>query len=131
MQKTVYKVKKVEVMDFKPKEFISVIKIIYTKNDQQQQIIREFPFINPVDVVNKIILEIKKSDKMIVEDTDDILQNIYITRIEDEENVEEKMLYFFQNLSAKLSKIKSLVSSCSKMSRKITADKTEKRFAPE
>ena len=108
MQKTVYKVKKVGVMDFKPKEFISVIKIIYTKNDQQQQIIREFPFINPVDVVNKIILEIKKSDKMIVEDTDDILQNIYITRIEDEENVEEKMLYFFQNLSAKLSKIKSL-----------------------
>ena len=108
MQKTVYKVKKLEVMDFKPKEFISVIKIIYTKNDQQQQIIREFPFINPVEAVNKIILEIKKADKVIVEGADDILQNIYITRIEDEENVEEKMLYFFQNLSAKLSKIKSL-----------------------
>ena len=45
---------------------------------------------------------------MIVEDSDDILQNIYITRIENEEVAEEKMLYFFQNLSTKLSKIKTL-----------------------
>lgn len=108
MQKTVYRIKKIEVMDFKPKEFISVIKIIYTKNDQIQQIVKEFPYINPVEVVNKIVLEIKKADKMIVEDSDDILQNIYITRIENEEDAEEKMLYFFQNLSIKISKIKSL-----------------------
>lgn len=108
MQKTVYKVKKIEMVDFKPKDFVSVLKITFTKNDIPQQFTKEFSFINPVEIVNKIILEIKKTDRMIVEDSDDILQNIYITRIDDEENTEEKMLYFFQNLSAKLNKIKSL-----------------------
>lgn len=108
MQKTIYKVKKLEIVDFKPKESISSIKITFTKNDVEEQIIKQFNLKNPVEIVNHILLEIKKKDRMIVEDSDDVLQNIYITRIENEEEVEEKLLYFFQGLCSKFSKIKGL-----------------------
>ncbi len=108
MQKTLYKLKKIEVVEFRPKDSISVLKIVYTKNDDQQQIVKEFPLVSPVEIVNKILLDIKSKDKMIVDESDDILQNIYITRIENEEEVEDKMLYFFQNLLSKYSKIKSI-----------------------
>jgi len=109
MQKTVYKIKKIEVLEFKPKESVSVIKISFMKNDVPEQIVKEFPMSNnPVEMVNKIILEVKSKDKMIVEDTNDILQNIYITRIDNEEIMEEKLLLFFQNLCGKYAKMKSL-----------------------
>ncbi len=95
-------------MDFKPKEAISNIKITFTRNDQVEQVVKEFNLKNPVEIVNNILLEIKKKDRMIVEDSDDVLQNIYITRIENEEEVEEKLLYFFQGLCSKFSKIRSM-----------------------
>ena len=112
MQKTVYKIKKIEVLEFRPKESVSVIKISFTKNDIPEQIIKEFPMSNnPVEMVNKIMLEVKSQNRMIVEDTDDILQNIYITRIDNEEVMEEKMLLFFQNLCGKFSKMRSLTKA--------------------
>ena len=90
MQKTVYRVKKVEVVDFKPKEGSSLLKITFTKNDKQEQFTKEFALKNPIEIVNRILIDIKAKDRMIVEDTDDVLQNIYITRIENEEEAEEK-----------------------------------------
>ena len=111
MQKNIYRIRKLEVLDFKPKETISSIKITFTKNDVQEQIVKQFNLKNPVEVVNNILLEIKKKDRMIVEDSDDVLQNIYITRIEDEEQMEEKLLYFFQGLCSKFAKIKSLTKA--------------------
>lgn len=111
MQKTVYRVKKLEVVEFKPKESISSIRITFTKNEKEEQITKEFNLKNPVEIVNHILLEIKKKDRMIVDDSDDVLQNIYITRIEDEEVVEEKLLYFFQGLCSKFAKIKSMTKA--------------------
>mgnify|MGYP001583024781 CR=1 FL=1 len=108
MEKNIYRIKKLEVLDFKPKESISSIKITFTKNDVQEQIVKQFNLKNPVEIVNGILLEIKKKGRMIVEDSDDVLKNIYITRIEDEEQMEEKLLYFFQGLCSKFAKIKSL-----------------------
>src|SRR3989338_5285003 len=102
------KEKKLEILDFKPKESISSIRITFTRNDQVEQIVKQFYLKNPVEIVNSILLEIKKKDRMIVEDSNDILQNIYITRIENEEEIEEKLLYFFQGLCSKFAKIKSL-----------------------
>ncbi len=111
MQKTVYRIKKLEILEFKPKESISSIRITFTRNDEVVQIVKEFNLKNPVDIVNSLLLEIKKKDKMIVEDSDDILQNIYIARIENEEEVEEKLLYFFQGLCSKFAKIRSLTKA--------------------
>ena len=108
MQKTVFQIKKVEVKEFKPKEGLSVIKITYSKNGEQKQITKSFHLSNPVEVVNKIILEVKSADKVIIEESDDILQNIYITRIENEEEIEEKLLFFFQSLCSKFSRIKTM-----------------------
>ena len=111
MQKTVYKIKKVEVIEFKPKESVSTIKIVFTKNDVPEQIVKQFSLKNPVEIVNSIMLEIKKKDRMIVEDSEDVLQNIYITRIENEEEAEDKLLYFFQGLCSKFSKIRSMTKA--------------------
>jgi len=111
MQKTVYKLKKVEVVEFKPKESVSTIKIVFTKDDVPEQIVKQFNLKNPVEIVNAIMLEIKKKGRMIVEDSDDVLQNIYITRIDAEEEVEDKLLYFFQSLCSKFAKIKSMTKA--------------------
>ena len=109
MQKTVFKIKKIEIEDFRPKEAFSVMKISYSKNEELQQINKQFSLaMTPEELVNKIISEIKGQNKAIIEESDDILENIAITRIDNEEEIEDKMLFFFQNLCHKFSKLKML-----------------------
>src|SRR3989344_5341766 len=108
MQKIIYKIKKLEVQEFRPKDSFSLIKITFTKNDKTDQIIKEFYFKDYVNIVNSLLTDIKSKDKPIIEDADDILGNIQINRIENEEEAEEKLTYFFQNLNAKYSKMKSI-----------------------
>jgi len=111
MKKDIYKLKKIEVKSFDTKTLKSVLKVYFTKNDQMQEFSHDFDLKNPVEIVNKILLEIKKKDKIIIEDSDDILQNIYIQRIDNEEEIEVKMLNFFQILCSKCAKLKSMTKA--------------------
>ncbi|MBI2671843.1 hypothetical protein HYX16_02825 [Candidatus Woesearchaeota archaeon] len=111
MQKDIYKLKKIEVKSFDTKTLKSTLKIYFTRNEQMQEFSHDFELRNPVEIVNKILLEIKKKDKIIVEDSDDVLKNIYIQRIENEEELEAKMLNFFQVLCSKCAKLKSMTKA--------------------
>src|SRR3989344_2312899 len=107
MNKTIYEVKSVELQDFNPKASLTKLKINYLKNTEQKQIVKDFDLSNPVSVVNNIILTIKAQDKIIIEESDDFLQNIFIVRIKDQEEVEEKLLSYFQSLNKSISQLKS------------------------
>jgi len=111
MQKDIFRLKKIEVKSFDTKTLKSTLKIYFTRNDQMQEFSHDFDLKNPVEIVNKILLEIKKKDKIIIEDSDDILQNIYIQRIDNEEEIEVKMLNFFQILCSKCAKLKSMTKA--------------------
>jgi hypothetical protein len=107
MNKTIYEVKSVELQDFNPKASLTKLKINYLKNTEQKQIVKDFDLSNPVAVVNSIIVSIKAQDKIIIEESDDFLQNIFIVRIKDQEEVEEKLLSYFQSLNKSISQLKS------------------------
>ena len=107
MNKTIYEVKSVELQDFNPKASLTKLKINYLKNTEQKQIVKDFDLTNPVSVVNNIILTIKAQDKIIIKKSNNFLQNIFIVRIKDQEEVEEKLLSYFQSLNKSISQLKS------------------------
>ncbi len=102
MNKTVYQIKEIVVKDYSRKESRLLLTAKFTKNDVLDEITQSYETTNPAGVVNDIILKIKSKDKIIVEDSDDILNNIYITRIENEDEIEERMLAFFSKLFDKI-----------------------------
>lgn len=109
MHKTILKLKKLEIKEFKPKELKVNLNIIFDKNEKEEVINKDFILGNPIDITNKILLSIKSQGKIIVEEEDDdILKNIYITRVDREEAVEDKLLVFFKTLCEKGKKLKSL-----------------------
>lgn len=108
MQKTILKLKRIELKDFKPNESKAVMNILFDKNEREEVITKEFVLKDPLDITNKILLLMKSYGKMIVEEEDDdILKNIYITRVADEEEIEEKLFGFFRNLCEKSKTLKS------------------------
>ncbi len=109
MHKTILKLKRIEIKEFKPKELKANLDIVFDKNDKEKIVNKEFILKNPLGMVNKILISMKSEGKIIVEEEDDdILKNIYITRIDKEEEVEEKLFSFFKTLCEKGKKLKSL-----------------------
>lgn len=109
MHKTILKLKRIEIKEFKPKELLSRLDVIFDKDGEEKIIGKEIILRNPLDIVNKILLSMKSQGKIIVEEEDDdILKNIYITRVDKEEEVEEKLFGFFKTLCEKGKKLKSI-----------------------
>ena len=108
MQKVLYELKRVELVDLKPREGNSGVLVFFEKEGREKVLSLHFDLTNPVDIVNKILLGIKTHDKIIIDESDDILQNIYITRVFNEENIEDRLLNFFQDICAKSKKLKNL-----------------------
>ena len=90
-----YCLKGVELLNFNPRETKTQLKILFTKNDVLKNMIIDVVLSHPIDIVNKILLLVKSEDKVIIDESDDVLQNLFITRVSDEEAVEEKLLSFF------------------------------------
>lgn len=106
MNKTVYQLKEIVVKDYSRKENRLLLTVKFTKNDILDEITQSYETTNSAGVVNDILLKIKSKDKIIVEESDDILSNIYITRISNEEEAEERMLAFFSKLFEKVRSLK-------------------------
>lgn len=106
MNKTVYQLKEIVVKDYSRKENRLLLTVKFTKNDILDEITQSYETTNSAGVVNDILLKIKSKDKIIVEESDDILSNIYITRISNEEEAEERMFSFFSKLFDKIRSLK-------------------------
>jgi hypothetical protein len=110
--KAIYKIKRIGVEDFKPRDSYVKIRIDFEKNDKRDFVIKEYSLKtlnNPAALTNSIILDMKKKDKFIVEEeSDDFLQNIFTQPVRDLEKNEEKILTFINTLTENYKKLKSL-----------------------
>lgn len=108
MYKTILKIKRIEIQNFNPKEAKADLNIIFDKNNVEKSVIKPVLLREPMKLVELVLLAMKSEGKFIVEEeSDDILSSIYITRVADEEEIEEKMLPFFKNLCEKAIKLKN------------------------
>ena len=107
MNKTIYKIHEITVKDYNRGENKIVFNVKFSKNEMVNEFTESFEPANSASVVNAILLKLKSMDKIIVEsDSDDFLDNIYITRIFNEDLIEEKMLMFFSKLFEKVRALK-------------------------
>lgn len=108
MHKTLLKIKRLELQEFKPKEAKANLVIVFDKNNVEETIVKEVLLKNPIELVKKVLILVKSKGRFIVEEeSDNILENIYITRVADEEKIEEKMLLFFKSLCETAIKLKN------------------------
>ena len=107
MNKTIYKIHEITVKEYNRSENKIAFNVKFSKNDLINQFTEAFEPANSAAVVNAILLKLKSMDKIIVEsESDDFLDNIYITRIFNEDLIEEKMLMFFSKLFEKVRSLK-------------------------
>jgi len=93
------------VTNFKPKEQVAEIEISFYRGDKQETIKKEYLLKNPLELLKKVLLDIKSKDRIILDDpTLDPVEmlNIYSPIIiKDEEDVEEKIFHFIKGLCDK------------------------------
>ncbi|MDP4012204.1 MAG: hypothetical protein Q8R00_01195 [Candidatus Nanoarchaeia archaeon] len=107
MKKTIFRLHEVYIKEFDRKQNHLVFGIKFSKNENLDELVLPWKIGDSVNLVNEIILKVKSKDKLIIEtESDDILDNIYITRIDNEEAIEERMLDFFRRLFERIKSIK-------------------------
>ena len=107
MKKTIYKLHEISVKEFDRKTHNLVFNVRFSKDGTLDQFEYPWKIGNIPALVNDVLLKVKRSDKIIVEaDSDDFLDNIYITRVADEDLIEERMLEWFRKLVEKVKGLK-------------------------
>ena len=110
MKKTILKIKKIEVVNFAPNENSIKFRVLYDIDNKLAELTQECKEIVSDYLTNQIITRIKRSADITYE-TDDILDSIQIIRIEDEDDVKEKIFNFFEKLRRNALKLKHMSSA--------------------
>jgi len=109
MHKTTIEINKIQIENFQPKGTKANIIVNFTKNNEKNQLNKEFILKEPFNLTRKILISIKSTGKFIIEsESDDILENIYITELINEEEIEERLLNFFKKLCTSVSELKHM-----------------------
>ena len=124
MKKTILKIKKLEVVNFAPNENSIKFRVLYDIDNRLAELTQESREIVSDYLADQIIKRVKRSADITYE-TDNILDSIQIIRIEDEEDVNEKIFNFFEKLRRNALKLKHM-SSASDYMRLYDQLKTEK-----
>ena len=97
--------KTIRVMNFDPKTSIANIEISFINNNSQQKIVKEYHLKNPSDLIFRLFIDIKSTNKILFEDPRlspvELLERYSPILIEDEEKVEEKVYHFLKTLCEK------------------------------
>lgn len=126
MQKTTIQIKKLELENFQPKTQTTDIKVTFQKNNETNTISENIKIKDPYNLTRKLLIKIKSKGKFIIEqESDNILENIYITQLLNEEETEEKLLLFFKTLCQKIQTLRGTKIAKEYM-KQINQIKTEK-----
>lgn len=110
--KAIYKIKKIGIESFNPRDGYVKLRIDFEKNDTKDFVIKEYSLKNlnnTAALTNSIILEMKKKDKFIVEEAnDDFLNKIFTQPVKNREQDEDKLLVFINNFSENYKKLKNM-----------------------
>jgi len=94
--------KNILVEGFDPKTLIAKLKISFIRENREEQIIKEFQLKHPINIVNHIFLAAKSKDKILLDrppsDPLEALEMYSPIKIEDEENIEGKIISFITDL---------------------------------
>lgn len=81
--------------------------IYFNFNDEVKKMYIEFPIGDPESIVRMLISEIKRKEKIAAEDENDVLQSIVLMRINNQENVEPRLMDFFTKFQNKVKSFRS------------------------
>ena len=76
-------------------------------HDIHKKMYIEFPIGDPEQIVRMLISEIKRKEKVTVEDGNDVLQSIILMRINNQENIEPRLIDFFTKFQNKVKSFRS------------------------
>lgn len=108
MKETILHMEKVSLAQFDPKEGVGHFLIHFKKDNEQQQFEKQYILDHPEPIVQDIIKEVKQRGKMQIDDYDDLLGSIFVVRLMDEDNVDEKLFNFFARLCEKAKAMKRM-----------------------
>ncbi|HLD15959.1 MAG TPA: hypothetical protein VJB94_05280 [Candidatus Nanoarchaeia archaeon] len=114
-RKVVYEVKGVSVANFEPKNSSIVFKIKYTKNNTNGELIKTFNFSDAASLVSEVMREIKRKDNVVDLDEEDFLADYQVVDFVDQEEVEEKLLNFFNRIKEKVRILKKSTNASNYM----------------
>lgn len=107
MPSILFDVKKIEVLEFKPKEGIGSLCVQYTKNGVPESIVKDFELKDPFLIFQSLVNEIKKKGNIVVGDESDILSGYYVVRFENEEELEIRMLDALKRIVEKVKMLRN------------------------
>ena len=81
--------------------------IYFNFNNEIKKMYIEFPIGDPEQIVRMLISEIKRKEKVTVEDGNDVLQSIILMRINNQENIEPRLIDFFTKFQNKVKSFRS------------------------
>ena len=86
-------------------------KIYFKLNEIMKNMYVEFPLMESEVVVRMLLSEIKKAKDLVVEDSDDVLQTIVLMRINNQEEIEPRLIDFFSKFHNKVRSFKQKKTS--------------------
>lgn len=94
--------KRIEVIDFSPKDRLLELQVIFT-DGKEKHFFKKFELRNPEKLADEIIKELKVQIKKaaMTTDTIDVLSNIVVTKVKDEEQSYEKIVHFLDGIKIK------------------------------
>lgn len=104
------KIQSIRVTNFKPKESSAELEVSYTKDDKPQKISKEYILKKPLELLTRLILDVKSKDKILIDDPTlnplEHLEKYSPLIIVNQDEVEEKIYNFLKNICEKAAQLK-------------------------
>ncbi|GEM_PF-854600 len=110
MKDVLLRVEKLTISQFDPKQGIGTFILHFSKDKEHQTFEKKYALEHPEPIVQDILKEIKQRGKIEIDDYDDLIGSIFVVRLQDEDNVDEKLFHFFSRLCEKAKAMKHMKS---------------------
>lgn len=81
--------------------------IYFNFNNEIKKMYMEFPIGDPEQIVRMLISEVKRKEKVSIDDESDVLQSIVLMRINNQEDIEPRLIDFFTKFQNKVKSFRS------------------------
>ena len=110
MKDVLLRVEKLTIRQFDPKQCTGTFVLHFSKDNERQTFEKKYTLDKPEPIVQDILREIKQRGKIEINDYDDLIGSIFVVRVQDEDNVDEKLFHFFSRLCEKAKAMKHMKS---------------------
>ncbi|MEK6903495.1 MAG: hypothetical protein AABW64_02515 [Nanoarchaeota archaeon] len=108
MQEIVLKLEHIKMQQFDPRKLTGSLLFTYTQNGEKSTFTKLYTLDKGEVIVADIIKTLKSLGKMEVQPGDELLGSMFVIRLFDEDNLEQRLLAFFVRLCEKARMIKRI-----------------------